>query len=108
MHNNDCDLTAFQVNGASDITVGSNGGSGNSGSGRETGSNGDSGTASGSNGESRLTNGIDFKTHFPEESQDKDQWRCNLTYYFLGTYSNTLRVTKEVIYTFAKLCVHEH
>ena len=84
------------------MTSGSNGGSGNSGPGRASGSNG------GSNGGSGLTNGIDFKVHFPEQSQDKVQWRCNLATYFLGTYNNTLYLTKEIIYTFAKLCIHEH
>ncbi len=88
--------------------MGPNGGSENSGSEMETGSNGASGRATGVNGESRLTNGFDFETHFPEQSQSKDQWRCNLAYYFLGTYTHTLRVTKEIIYTFAKLCIHEH
>lgn len=84
------------------MTSGSNGGSGNSGPGRASGSNG------GSNGGSGLTNGIDFKLHFPEPPQDKEKWRCNLANYFLGIYNNTLILTKEIIYTFAKVCIHEH
>ncbi len=50
---------------------------------------------------------VNFSSQLPDRSDNRDEWRCNLAYYFLSTYNGALNVTGE-IRTFFKVCSDEN